>query len=96
MSLSTKIFSKTVAFLSFYGCFDKKMVSKNRVSTGIRFLYAKELTFQHALIHFCGVQKKSAVLSTWMAVFFKSFGNRIRFIQFLNLNLFVVCDALEF
>jgi len=31
VSLSTKIFSKNVAFLSFCGCFDKKMVSNNLV-----------------------------------------------------------------
>jgi hypothetical protein len=46
---------KNVAFLSFCGCFDKKMVSNNLVFHWHTLLWVKELTFQHAVIHFFDV-----------------------------------------
>lgn len=70
VSLSTKIFSKNVAFLSFAAVLIKKWSAIILFSTGIRLLWVKELTFQHAVIHFFRRLKKSAVLSTWIADLF--------------------------
>ena len=91
VSLSTKIFSKNVAFLSFCGCFDKKMVSNNLVFHCNTVFVGKRTGFSTCFYSFFFRRlKKSAVLSTWIADLFL---NRVKTGSGLKIFKFKsVCD----
>jgi hypothetical protein len=61
---------KNVAFLSFCGCFDKKMVSNNLVFHWHTAFVGKRTDFSTCCYSFFRRLKKSAVLSTWIADLF--------------------------